>query len=173
VGEPGAGAEGTGGVTWAEVARRLKSEGVTISRATVRKYQERGLIPSPRPVGRVGRGRGVDWVWPEEQAEMVIARIRSLRLESGAGRRLRRITKREAHRQMYWLFDQSLKLSPPGTVAYLVPVRPDPDAPHSASLGANLIECGLAHLDMPMERAGQLLILFAPDPEPADEDTDG
>ena len=153
------------GVTWAEMARRLKRDGMSVSRATVRKYQGRGLIPGPRPVGRAGKGPGVDWVWTQEQAELVIGKIKELRSENRTRRRLRRVSQKELRNRMYWLHKEAREVVVAGGYAYLSSVTPG--EARDASLGAYLIECGLDNLDETLDRPGTILIIYAPDPEPA------
>jgi len=168
-----ASAEDTGGVTWAEIAQRLRRAGVSISRATVRKYQEKGVIPGPHPVGRAGKGPGVDWVWTKEQAEIVIEKISKLRRESGTRRRLRRVSQKDVIDRMYWLHREAHKaLRMAGVRGWLSTVTPG--EARDASLGAYLIECGLDNLAQTLDRPGLILILYAPDPGPAPpEDSDG
>ena len=164
--------EDTGGVTWAEIARRLRRAGVSISRATVRKYQEKGLIPAPHPVGRTGKGPGVDWVWTQEQAESVVAKIKQLRTESKARQRLRRVGRKELHDKMYSLFREAREVMALGGCTYLTHISPSET--RQASLGAHLIEVGLDNLDESFDRPGMLVVVYAPDPEPLpSEESDG
>jgi len=164
--EQSASAEDTGGVTWAEIARRLRRVGVSISRATVRKYQANGLIPGPHPVGRTGKGPGVDWVWTPDQAESLVTKIRALRTESVAKRRLRRVTQQEVDDQMLRLFRLPRRQVPRGALAWLTSITPEGSSLRSSSLGAQLIDFGLDQLDRKLTRPGTLLVIFAPDPEP-------
>jgi len=55
----------------------LRERRVAVTEAQLRRYQALGIIPKPRRYGRVGRGRGVDWGWPREEAARIV-RILSL-----------------------------------------------------------------------------------------------
>lgn len=164
--------EDTGGVTWAEIAQRLRRVGVSISRATVRKYQEKGLIPAPHPVGRTGKGPGVDWVWTKEQAELVVTKIKQLRTETRVRRRLRRASREELQDKMFRLFHEARPIVKAGGYTYLTEV--DPNDSRMASLGAHLIQVGLDNLDRTFDRPGMIIVFYMPDPEPApSEESDG
>jgi hypothetical protein len=71
-----------------ELLQMLERAGVTIGKSGLRRYQALGLLPSPRPYGRVGRGRGVDWGWPREQAREVVQRVRLIKRYQRTGKRL-------------------------------------------------------------------------------------
>lgn len=71
-----------------ELLQILRKAGTKISKSALRRYQAMGLLPPPRPYGRVGRGRGVDWGWPPEQAREIATRVRLLRKSRAQGKRL-------------------------------------------------------------------------------------
>ena len=75
-------------VTRKQLLRMLKRARLTVSNSSLRRYQALGLLDPPRAYGRVGRGRGVDWGWPPEQAEETIRRVRLIKKHQPGGRKL-------------------------------------------------------------------------------------
>jgi hypothetical protein len=67
--------------TLAQVLRYARLRGYLTSRPQIRRYQQSGLIPKPKQVGR-GRGRGSETIYPSETGEQLVAARKALKSRS-------------------------------------------------------------------------------------------
>jgi len=78
-------------ITRKQLQDLLRSEGLRVGDSTLRRYQALGLVQPPRRYGRKGRGRGVDWGWPPQDAAEIVRRVTIIRRHQSKGTRLLRL----------------------------------------------------------------------------------
>ena len=80
-------------VTRAQLMAMLRKKRLGVSEHAVRRYQALGLLPPSRAYGRPGRGKGVTWGWPPEDAEEIVRRVSSIKKLRAQGTQLLRLIK--------------------------------------------------------------------------------